>query len=210
MTGSEEEAPVAAEATFEQPVSRSKIPECFTAQEWAANRQMEGALRPAQRLTLQLEGDMPLGDMACVYIRRCLGNYDGDYIKVPRKDAGAGSSRKFDKMLWTECAEPVRTFRDVFVGELNRRFMNKTPCVTLLALMTLNPLVNVDKILPEAQRRAATVAFDTTWAEASARHLELNPPTAISPTKAKKRRKKAGADSSDDDDLVNLGEDQGQ
>ena len=116
--------------------------------------------------------------MAPLYVRRCIRVLESDELSVPVLNSGLGKARKFHTVKWDDCAESVQTFRTVVLSELKERFINHTPDKTTLVLMMLNPYIHVDKVLPEAQYRAAVVAFNSTWDAAATLHASRQPAPA--------------------------------
>jgi len=170
-------APAPGTTTVQTPRT-PKIPLTFTLPQWRENCQLEAACTPLMTLTLQTEGDVPVADMAPLYVRRCIRVLESDKVSVPVLNSGLGKARKFHTVKWDDCAESVQTFRTVVLSELKERFINHTPDKTTLVLMMLNPYIHVDKVLPEAQYRAAVVAFNSTWDAAAALHASRQPAPA--------------------------------
>jgi len=188
----EEEAPRA------QNSRRTNVPEPFTDAQKAAHRQMEGAMRPLQKLTLQTEGDKPVADMETIYVKTAIQTLKKPTIKVPRSDAGAGLTRKTDRVVWEDCDISVQEFRRIVVDQLETRILKLPPVAPLCVLMFLNPGINKQTLLGGDHLLHARRCFDDAW-EKAADKFEEHQPAAQQQSPSKQRRRSNRSEDSDDD-----------
>ena len=185
--------------------TRTKTPRPFTDVEWMVNAQMEAAMQPIMKLTLQTEGDVPVADMERYYVKRAVKALKQDALKVPRHKTGLVAPRKYDEVKWSDCDPAVTTFRDVAIEELERRHLRRSPPSAVVILMCLNPSLALDKILPPAQLTAARVVFERAWKQAASRLADLRPEPALpSPHK----RRKAAVEDDDDDSMLDVNDEE--
>ena len=181
-------------------------PEPLTEAEWNANAQLEAAMRPVHILTQQTEGDVPVADMFLYYVKRAVKTLQKDTLNVPRRKTGLTSTRRFDEISWEACDPAVTTFRDVVIEELQRRHLRKAPPKAIMILMSLNPSLQLERILPEAQRRLTTVIFEAAWQEAAENLKALQPEPAL-PSPHKRRKAHDDDDDDDDDSMLDVTDD---
>ena len=187
--------PPGAAAIVARPPRKRTAPEPFTPADWAENAQLEAALRPLHKLTLQTEGDEPVSDMEIIYVKRAIHTLESLTLMVPRFESGMGDERKYDEIQWDACAPSVREFRRVAITELQTRFLKRTPDDASLVMMSLNPAVKIRNLLPSAQCTAAKVVFQTVWDKSAKVYFDSQPEQDVrSPNQRRVRHRQSAAE----------------